>query len=89
MRNFSRSQYEEGSCTHSLSKKGKEKKENAHLQNGERFQIWLLGQQSLTGSGVLGFKLEWNVRGRSPLSLCLITSSSYFSLNFYFLSQQT
>ena len=26
MRNFSRSQYEEGSCTHSLSKKGKEKK---------------------------------------------------------------
>ena len=26
MRNFSRSQYEEGSCTHTLSKKGKEKK---------------------------------------------------------------
>ena len=26
MRNFSRSQYEEGSCTHSLTKKGKEKK---------------------------------------------------------------
>ena len=24
MRNFSRSQYEEGSCTHSLTKKGKE-----------------------------------------------------------------
>ena len=26
MRNFSRSQYEEGSCTHSLTKKGKEEK---------------------------------------------------------------
>ena len=51
-------------------------------------QNWVLGQQSLNGSGVVGCKLEWNVPGKSPLSLCLITSGSYFYLNFYFLSQQ-
>ena len=51
-------------------------------------QIWVLGQQSLNGSGVVVCKLEWNVPGKSPLSLCLITSGSYFYLKFYFLSQQ-
>ena len=38
------------------------------------YQIWLLGKRSLNGSGVLGCKLEWNVPGKSPLSLCLFTS---------------
>ena len=33
--NYQRSQYEEGSCTHSLKKKGKEKKDMHKVQNKE------------------------------------------------------
>ena len=43
MRNFSRSQYEEGSCTHSLSKKGKEEKwtETQRPMDNTGVQIYL------------------------------------------------
>ena len=50
---------------------------NSHKAAFPLYPIWLLGKQSLNGSGVLGCKLDWNVPGKSPLGLCLITSCSY------------
>ena len=44
------------------------------------YQIWLLGKQSLNGNGVLGCILEWNVPGKSPLSLCLLTYVCFLNL---------
>ena len=44
--------------------------------------------QACNDSEYLGWKLEWNLPGKSPLSLCLITSCSFFKFSFYFLSQQ-
>ena len=62
----------------------------ALVENGRKaaafllYQIWLRGQLSLTGSGAVRCKLEWNVPGEIPLCLLLITSCSYLFIYLFF-----
>ena len=54
MRNFSKSQYEEGSCTHTLSKKGKEKKGKKEREGGRKVK----GRKGRRESGSKGRKKD-------------------------------
>ena len=52
------------------------------------YQIWLLGPQSLNGSRVLDWNLEWSVPGESPSSLSHYFLFVFLIYVFYFLLQR-